>query len=126
MRDIFSYHKKNFKTKILLAPKVLNVQKKEVNKQIWNEGNGYRAAAAVESLCNANTPKKRFLLFEKEGDRENGMWPCECGILIVQKKQNPRKLFVRYYFLSLAIFKFFIRKQESVLRKFKNIHLQKN
>lgn len=39
---------------------------KEVNEQTWNEGNGYRAAAAVENKACAMQAhqKKRFLLLK--------------------------------------------------------------
>lgn len=80
--------------------------------------------------CAIQPLQKKYFSYLSIKEREIERTVCgraNAEYWLCKKKQNPGKLFVRYYFLSLAIFKFFIRKQESAaLRKFKNIfHLQK-
>lgn len=124
MRDIFSYHIK-LQNKNFTRTESFECAKKR-SEYGMREMDIERRRQRLKA-CAIQPLQKKYFSYLSIKERERYVAVRMRNTDCAKKKQNPGKLFVRYYFLSLAIFKFFIRKQESAaLRKFKNIfHLQK-
>lgn len=114
MRDIFSYHIK-LQNKNFTRTESFECAKKR-SEYGMREMDIERRRQRLKACAIQTLQKKIFQLFEykREKDRENGMWPCECGILIVQKKSKIPESYLFDIIFSLLLFLNFLFANKKV------------